>query len=164
MRSTPQKLKEIWKSASKTYYHKNREKILERQKAQHKESYNPEKRKLQNLRRKDKIQESARIYRESNLERCKAWCREWQSKNLDKCRMHNLKRRAVEKNADGTFSWAEWEQIVRDFNGKCAHCRKETKLTIDHKIPLSKGGSNFITNIQPLCRSCNSKKKDKIYA
>ena len=163
MRDT-KNIRDVWKSASKTYYWKNREKILERQKAQHKAGYDPKKRKLQNLKRKEKIQEAARLYRERNLEKCKEWCRIWRSKNLDKCRMYSLERRAVTKNADGTFSWAEWEQIVRDFNGKCAHCGEETKLTIDHKIPLSKGGSNFIHNIQPLCRSCNSKKKDKIYA
>jgi 5-methylcytosine-specific restriction endonuclease McrA len=44
----------------------------------------------------------------------------------------------------------------------CQSCQKtnlETELTIDHIIPLAKGGSNDISNLQTLCRSCNLKKR-----
>lgn len=40
----------------------------------------------------------------------------------------------------------------------CAKTHKETQLTIDHIIPLAKGGSNDISNLQTLCLECNRQK------
>jgi len=45
---------------------------------------------------------------------------------------------------------------------KCAHCGKEHGLTIDHIIPLSRGGTNDLDNFQLLCPSCNAKKGSKL--
>lgn len=39
---------------------------------------------------------------------------------------------------------------------------KKVLMTVDHIIPRSKGGKDFITNKQPMCTNCNSKKSDKI--
>ena len=50
----------------------------------------------------------------------------------------------------------------RDFY-KCQSCQKtgrEIELTIDHIIPLAKGGTNDISNLHTLCRQCNQKKSD----
>ncbi len=50
-------------------------------------------------------------------------------------------------------------------NYQCQSCGKqygETDLTIDHIIPLARGGSNDISNLQTLCFSCNCKKTDSI--
>jgi 5-methylcytosine-specific restriction endonuclease McrA len=60
---------------------------------------------------------------------------------------------------------------VAAFYAKCAefgwHCRicgreltKDT-VTIDHIIPVSMGGTNAIENLQPLCRSCNCRKRTR---
>lgn len=47
---------------------------------------------------------------------------------------------------------------------KCfvSDCFEVENLTIDHKIPLSRGGSNELTNLQFSCRSHNSIKSDKV--
>ncbi len=36
------------------------------------------------------------------------------------------------------------------------------EVTVDHIVPQKCNGTNAITNLQPLCRSCNSRKKDLI--
>jgi 5-methylcytosine-specific restriction endonuclease McrA len=73
----------------------------------------------------------------------------------------NHKRRDYTK---GTFKKQEWEEMKKLYNYTCPCCDKkepEIKLTIDHIIPLSKGGTNTIDNIQPLCLKCNCKKNNK---
>ena len=47
----------------------------------------------------------------------------------------------------------------RDGN-KCLCCGSILNLAIDHINPISKGGENKISNLQTLCKSCNSKKSD----
>jgi 5-methylcytosine-specific restriction endonuclease McrA len=57
------------------------------------------------------------------------------------------------------------EFVLKRDNFTCKSCRKncnEVKLTIDHIIPLSKGGSNDISNLQTLCLFCNQSKYQKI--
>jgi 5-methylcytosine-specific restriction endonuclease McrA len=62
-------------------------------------------------------------------------------------------------------TYQEWETLKAQYNWTCPWCGKsepKIKLTEDHIIPLSRGGSNNIENIQPLCKSCNCKKSTKI--
>jgi len=49
---------------------------------------------------------------------------------------------------------------------KCAHsdCNAIDDLTVDHRVPLSRGGTDDLANLQFLCRSHNSAKNDKIGA
>ncbi|KKN88436.1 hypothetical protein LCGC14_0249990 [marine sediment metagenome] len=40
----------------------------------------------------------------------------------------------------------------------CRRCGSGSDLTVDHITPIAKGGSNDVSNLQTLCRSCNSSK------
>ena len=47
--------------------------------------------------------------------------------------------------------------------GKCKKCSSTDNLTIDHIIPVSKGGSKHGKhNLQVLCAKCNYRKADKL--
>lgn len=69
-------------------------------------------------------------------------------------------------NKDGSFhTFGEWETLKAQYGYTCPCCHKiepEIKLTEDHIIPLSKGGSDLIENIQPLCLDCNRRKNAKV--
>jgi 5-methylcytosine-specific restriction endonuclease McrA len=57
---------------------------------------------------------------------------------------------------------AEWAALKKKYGPNCLACGKRRKLTRDHIVPIKLGGTDHISNIQPLCRSCNSSKGTKI--
>lgn len=66
--------------------------------------------------------------------------------------------KARRRGAAGTFTTIEWQTKVQEYGNKCACCGAIGKLEIDHILPISRGGTNTIDNIQPLCRHCNASK------
>jgi len=55
-------------------------------------------------------------------------------------------------------------QILKRAGARCELCGKSAKdeqIDVDHIVPRAKGGSNDISNLQALCRSCNGAKRDQ---
>ena len=71
-------------------------------------------------------------------------------------------KRAAKRGAFGKITREEWLTKCAECGNKCVRCGLFKALTIDHIIPLSKGGSNTIDNIQPLCKKCNSSKNNRL--
>jgi len=52
--------------------------------------------------------------------------------------------------------------LVFQAHGKrCVYCGSTDNMSVDHKMPLSRGGTNHLSNLVPACRSCNSSKHNQ---
>jgi hypothetical protein len=102
---------------------------------------------------KEKSRVATKKYRENN----KAY---WNMLH----RLNQFNRRNIIKvNNDGTVT-KEFVDSVYSYE-ICSYCNKlceEKEKTLDHIIPLIKGGKHSRDNICLACKSCNSSKKDKL--
>jgi 5-methylcytosine-specific restriction endonuclease McrA len=83
-------------------------------------------------------------------------------------RLENLKRKYKSpKNERKEFNRTRIPEKIRikvwqRDEGKCARCGSREKLEYDHIVPISKGGSNTLRNIELLCEECNRAKSNQI--
>lgn len=66
--------------------------------------------------------------------------------------------RETKLSLDPGFSQKQWLDLCSKYGNICLCCKMKKPLTVDHIIPLSKGGKHCIDNVQPLCMECNHKK------
>jgi 5-methylcytosine-specific restriction endonuclease McrA len=136
------------KAKKRAYYAANRERILANVKKR--SDANP-----------DKILDYQAAYYEKNSEKVKRTVKAYRKANpLKKMHLEN-KRRARKFNNGGSHTLDELIEKFNQLGNVCFYCGNPGKMTIDHDIPLSRGGTDGIDNILPACSRCNSKKKDK---
>ncbi len=155
--------KSCFSAYKKKYRKENKEKIN----AYNKEwcKANPEKRAAyqKEYRKENREKEKAyqKKYYKKNKEKRAAYQKEWRKAYPEKCAAHEQNRRARKAGNGGSFTAKEWKVLCRKYDNKCLCCGKKKKLTADHVVPLSKGGTSNIENIQPLCGTCNSRKGNR---
>lgn len=104
-------------------------------------------------------------YRLKYPEKIKAYTVKWRIENPAKQKRKELVRRALKAKAVGNYSPKNLILKFVYYGNKCIYCNTTENLTIEHKIPLSRGGTNWLANLAPACGSCNKAKKNyKIYA
>jgi 5-methylcytosine-specific restriction endonuclease McrA len=86
--------------------------------------------------------------------------KQWAKKNADRLKAYWHKRRANKINAGGSYTAKEITALLSRQRSKCPICKTgiSSKYHIDHIMPLTLGGSNYISNIQLLCPQCNLSK------
>ena len=102
-----------------------------------------------------------RLYRRENLEKLRKRAREYYRKHFARKRAEHRNAIAKRKRAKGRFTAREFLLVLKKHKYRCAYCKRQisrSSATIDHVVPLSRGGTNWITNIIPACLRCNQRK------
>ena len=71
-----------------------------------------------------------------------------------------------EKNRARILRRSEWWKRILNENN-CYYCGKHfppKEMTMDHKVPIARGGKSTKGNVVPSCKACNTKKKCKTSA
>lgn len=99
--------------------------------------------------------------KEKSLERVRIWRKE----NPDKIRIHNFNRLSKEKGLTLEIFQKVYEDNIKKYGTlTCYLCENPVpfkKDNLEHKIPLSRGGSNLYENLAVSCQKCNCRKGTK---
>lgn len=101
-------------------------------------------------------------YRQTNRETIAANAEAWRKANAGRVRHHAATRKA-RKSQQGAFAIAP-KDLRRLLASPCAvdGCQNR-EIQIDHIIPLARGGSHGMGNLQPLCAHHNQSKHTKLW-
>ena len=131
----------------------------------------------------------SKAWREANTEKARASTQAWANKNKSRRRAKNRERYALNRDkliAQTAQYRKDHPEMVVMYNYRrkehsnknekfvilskeinkllsslCVKCGTRERITLDHIIPVARGGRHSIGNLQPLCKSCNSSKSVK---
>ena len=148
------------------YSRRNRE--LLRQKAKEHYEENPEHYTKYRKKNKERIKEYRKEYYRKNSDKAREDLKKWKKENYDKVLDSCRKRRALKKGALIDFKPSVIKEHRNVQEGRCYYCQEDIfvnvppnhprKETLEHKLPLSRGGSHSRKNTVLACRTCNLEK------
>jgi len=144
---------------AKKYHEGNKEKIAKLQKKYYEE--NKDKIGIVTKKYREQNKEKISIKRERYKEKHKDVKKKYKIENRDKFSIWSQKRRAKKLLLPHTFTLEQWVQCKNYFSNRCCYCGQEVELTMEHLVPVAKGGGYSQQNIVPACGSCNSSKGTK---
>lgn len=121
--------------------------------------------KMSDEQRKEANKKANRKHYKSHIENERLRVKKWKKSHPEHDRHMQSNKHARKRGGKGSVKYSEWLALKKHYNNTCPACGKkepDIKLTRDHIKPIKLGGLNIISNIQPLCFSCNSSKQDKI--
>jgi 5-methylcytosine-specific restriction endonuclease McrA len=107
------------------------------------------------------VAKNARLYQRDG-ERIRVRNRSYQKANKPRFAALAAARRARALRAEGGHTADDRLEVLRSNGGLCAYCNENEATTVDHIIPLKRGGSNSKKNLWPACQPCNSSKHVKL--
>lgn len=122
------------------------------------------------IRRRENLEAYSAIekrWRLANSERKIANDKRWREANAGKVRVYRqvseARRKASRGRSSGHFTAEQVQAMRRLQRFKCPICQGSIrrKFHIDHVVPLARGGTNEVSNIQLLCPTCNIRKQAK---
>ncbi len=91
------------------------------------------------------------------------WRRDNPEAYLRKSRRDSSKRNALKRNADvRVVTDADLRRLLHRQAGRCAYCAEPEPTTLDHVVPLVRGGRHSIGNLVWSCSPCNKSKGGRL--
>lgn len=149
---------------NKEYYLANKPEILKKQKVYtdaHKERLTLYKKNYHFI-NKERLIKKAVEWGRNNKEKRKIIKKKWRDNNREKTNFLTKQYIYRKKGAGGYATFKQVHELYEKYLGLCVYCGLNKATSIDHVIPISRGGNNNIENLLPACVSCNSKKRDKL--
>ncbi len=105
----------------------------------------------------------ANVNRDRVIARVNAWAAANPERFARRMAAGRARRRAVVANAHAALvTDRDLRRLKERQRNCCAYCGQRKALTLEHVVPLARGGAHSIGNLLWACRSCNCSKRQRL--